>query len=60
MNDMTFRAVLPRLSMADAMRGYFAEGIGRAQTLGDRGSIRMGPDGKLYNLRDVYILIGQD
>ena len=59
MNDVTSRAVLSTAAHADAMRAYFAEGIERAQTLGNRGPIRRSSDGKLHrDILDAYWELG--
>jgi Phytanoyl-CoA dioxygenase (PhyH) len=58
-NDLTSRAVLSAVEHAEAMKAYFAEGIERAQTLGNRGPIRLGSDGKLHrDILDAYWELG--
>jgi hypothetical protein len=59
MNDATSRAALSTAEHADAMKAYFAEGIERAQALGNRGPIHMGRDGKLHrDILDAYWKLG--
>ncbi|MFM9968607.1 MAG: hypothetical protein ACKVQK_09445, partial [Burkholderiales bacterium] len=59
MNDVTSHAVLSAAEHAGAMRTYFADGIERARSLGNRGPIRLGPDGKLHrDILDAYWDLG--
>ncbi len=59
MNEPTLQSTLSAVEHAEAMKTYFAEGIERAQALGNRGPIRMGADGKLHrDILDAYWELG--
>jgi len=59
MNDVTPPAVPSAAEHAEAMKAYFAEGTERAQALGNRGPIRLGPDGRLHrDILDAYWALG--
>ena len=55
MTDMTANHILSAAEHANAMVEYFAAGTRRAYALGNRGPVRMGPDGKLHrDILDAY------